>query len=97
MNRDEEQFYAIPENRELAAQYLLLYELSVPFGLDLNDRINVDKSSTRLTVNIKDASNDDVRELDNIIQDYFDKEIPEFKTNGTGLSMIFHFSKRNID
>ena len=26
------------------------------------------------------------------------KEIPEFKTNGTGLSMIFsHFSKRNID
>ncbi len=98
MNRDDEKFYAIPENRELAAQYLLLYELSVPFGLDLNDRINVDKSSTRLTVNIKDASNDDVRELDNIIQDYFDKEIPEFKTNGTGLSMIFsHFSKRNID
>ena len=74
------------------------YELSVPFGLDLNDRINVDKSSTRLTVNIKQASNDDVRELDKIIQDYFDKEIPEFKTNGTGLSMIFsHFSKRNID
>ena len=98
MNRDDEKFYAIPENRELAAQYLLLYELSVPFGLDLNNRINVNKSSTRLTVNIKQASNDDVRELDAIIQEYFKKEIPEFKTNGTGLSMIFsHFSKRNID
>ncbi|MBF97008.1 MAG: RND transporter [Pelagibacterales bacterium] len=98
MNRDEEAFYDIPENRELAAQYLLLYELSVPFGLDLNNRINVNKSSTRLTVNIKNASNDDVRDLDAIIQEYFDKEIPEFKTNGTGLSMIFsHFSKRNID
>ena len=98
MNRDDEKFYAIPENRELAAQYLLLYELSVPFGLDLNNRINVNKSSTRLTVNIKQASNDDVRELDGIIQEYLDNEIPEFKTNGTGLSMIFsHFSKRNID
>ena len=98
MNRDDEKFYAIPENRELAAQYLLLYELSVPFGLDLNNRINVNKSSTRLTVNIKQASNDDVRELDAIIQEYLDNEIPEFKTNGTGLSMIFsHFSKRNID
>ena len=98
MNSDVDSYYAIPENRELAAQYLLLYELSVPFGLDLNDRINVDKSSTRLTVNIKNASNDDVRELDAIIQNYFDEEIPEFKTNGTGLSMIFsHFSKRNID
>ena len=46
---------------ELAAQYLLLYELSVPFGLDLNDRINVDKSSTRFTVTLQNASNDDVR------------------------------------
>ena len=64
MNRDDEKFYTIPENRELAAQYLLLYELSVPFGLDLNNRINVNKSSTRLTVNIKQASNDDVRDLD---------------------------------
>ena len=81
MNRDDEKFYAIPENRELAAQYLLLYELSVPFGLDLNNRINVNKSSTRLTVNIKQASNDDVRELDAIIQKYFDNEIPEFKTD----------------
>ena len=98
MNEDDPSFYSIPESRELAAQYLLLYELSVPFGLDLNDRINVDKSSTRFTVTLQNASNDDVRELDKIIQDYFDKELPEFKTQGTGLSMIFsHFSKRNID
>ncbi len=98
MNGDNPDFYAIPETRELAAQYLLLYELSVPFGLDLNDRINVNKSSTRLTVTLQNASNDDIRDLDKIIQDYLDKEIPEFKTQGTGLSMIFsQFSKRNID
>ncbi len=98
MNGDNQEFYAIPETRELAAQYLLLYELSVPFGLDLNNRINVNKSSTRLTVTLQNASNDDIRDLDKIIQDYFDKELPEFKTSGTGLSMIFsHFSKRNID
>ena len=98
MNRGDSLFYKIPDTRELAAQYLLLYELSVPFGLDLNDRINVNKSSTRLTVSMQNASNDDIRELDSIIQNYFDNEIPEFKTEGTGLSMIFsHFSKRNID
>ena len=98
MNGDNPIFYAIPETRELAAQYLLLYELSVPFGLDLNNRINVNKSSTRLTVTLQNASNDDIRDLDKIIQDYFNKELPEFKSQGTGLSMIFsHFSKRNID
>ena len=98
MNGDNPDFYSIPESRELVAQYLLLYELSVPFGLDLNDRINVNKSATRFTVTLQNASNDDLRDLDQIIQNYFDNELPEFKTTGTGLSMIFsHFSKRNID
>ena len=98
MNGDNQDYYTIPETRELVAQYLLLYELSVPFGLDLNDRINVNKSSTRFTVTLQNASNDDLRDLDKIIQEYFDKELPELKTTGTGLSMIFsHFSKRNID
>ena len=98
MNGDNPDFYSIPESRELVAQYLLLYELSVPFGLDLNDRINVNKSATRFTVTLQNASNDDLRDLDQIIQNYFDNELPELKTTGTGLSMIFsHFSKRNID
>jgi len=56
MNNDDSDFYAIPENPELAAQYLLLYELSLPFGLDLNNQINIDKSSTRLSVIIKDMN-----------------------------------------
>ena len=37
---------ASPEERELAAQYLLLYELSLPYGLDLNDRISESTSPT---------------------------------------------------
>ena len=36
--------------QKLAAQYLLLYELSLPFGSDLNDRIDVAKSASRMTV-----------------------------------------------
>jgi len=53
MHGDDEQFYRVPDNREEAAQYLLLYELSLPFGLDLNNQINVDKSETRVTVTLK--------------------------------------------
>ena len=56
MNSGSPDFYSIPENPELAAQYLLLYELSLPFGLDLNNQINIDKSSTRLSVVIKDMT-----------------------------------------
>ena len=53
MHGDDESYYRVPENREEAAQYLLLYELSLPFGLDLNNQINVDKSESRVTVTLK--------------------------------------------
>ena len=39
MNGDDQRFYRIPDSRDLAAQYLLLYEMSLPYGLDLNDQI----------------------------------------------------------
>ena len=41
MHGDDDAYYKLPESRELAAQYLLLYELSLPYGLDLNNQINV--------------------------------------------------------
>ena len=56
MHGDNQDFYKVPTNREEAAQYLLLYELSLPFGLDLNNQINVDKSETRVTATLKNIS-----------------------------------------
>ena len=55
MNADDPSFYRIPENRELGAQYLLLYEMSLPYGLDINDQINIDKSSLRINVTFGDV------------------------------------------
>ena len=52
MHGDDEVWYTVPETREMAAQYLLLYELSLPYGLDLNDRISIDKSATRVTASL---------------------------------------------
>ena len=43
MHQDKDSKYTIPDKQDMAAQYLLLYELSLPYGLDLNDRINIDK------------------------------------------------------
>ncbi|GAA3599914.1 efflux RND transporter permease subunit [Flavivirga amylovorans] len=60
MHGDDESFYRIPDNRDEAAQYLLLYELSLPFGLDLNNQINVDKSETRVTVTVDNITSADM-------------------------------------
>jgi len=48
MHGDDPSYYRLPETRELGAQYLLLYELSLRYGLDVNDQIDVDKSALRV-------------------------------------------------
>ncbi|MEM7616930.1 MAG: MMPL family transporter [Pseudomonadota bacterium] len=63
LNQDQENFYRIPDNRKLASQYLLVYELSLPYGLDLNDRIDIERERTRVTATIKNISTSESREL----------------------------------
>jgi predicted RND superfamily exporter protein len=55
MHGDDSEQYRLPDEQALGAQYLLLYELSLPYGLDVNDQINVDKSALRLDVTYGDV------------------------------------------
>ena len=90
--------YKIPDQRNLAAQYLLLYEMSLPFGLDLNDRINIDKSASRMTVTLVGATTKQVRQLGELGRKWLrDNAPPSMLTYGSGLSMMFaNISERNI-
>jgi predicted RND superfamily exporter protein len=99
MHGDDEKWYVLPAERELAAQYLLLYEMSLPFGLDLNDRINVDKSASRITVNCASISSRELRHLEEKGREWLRANAPEYMfTHGSGLSMVFaHLSERNIN
>jgi hypothetical protein len=83
----------------LAAQYLLLYELSLPFGLDLNNRINLDKSETRMTVTLKNLSSLAVLQLEARAQKWLKENVrEEMQTVGAGPTMMFaHIAKRNIE
>ena len=99
MNGNNDTFYTIPDRRELAAQYLLLYEMSLPFGLDLNNRINVDKSATRMIVTIKGLKTSKLRELDRSAREWLEANASKSMfTYGSGLSIIWaHISERNIN
>jgi len=99
MHGDDQSYFKLPESRELAAQYLLLYELSLPFGQDLNNRINVDKSAIRLIVFLKDTTAKDQRDTDARARGWLKNNAPPHMfTYGSGLSIIWaHISKRNIE
>ena len=98
MHGDGPAFYRLPDDPNLAAQYLLLYELSLPFGSDLNDRIDVAKSATRLVVTTQNAWSRDIRELDERAQVWLRANAPAFAHEASGLGVVFaHLSLRNIN
>ncbi|KZM38965.1 RND transporter [Marinomonas sp. SBI22] len=63
LHGDDESYYRLPEDPELAAQYLLLYELSLPYGLDLNNQVNVSKSSTQIVVSLQDLGSTQLKAI----------------------------------
>lgn len=99
LNGDNPDYYRLPDDRELSAQYLLLYELSLPYGLDLNDRINIDKSATRITVTIDGrVSTQRVRQLKAQAENWFDENAPALRTSPTGAQIMFTFiAQRNVE
>ena len=98
MHGDDPDWYRIPDERNLAAQYLLLYEMSLPFGLDLNNQINVDKSSTRMTVMLYNTSTTRVLALEQRVQDWLHANTPASMHNdGASPTIMFsHIGFRNI-
>ena len=99
MHGDDPSWYRIPENRELAAQYLLLYELSLPYGLDLNDRISIDKSASRVTATVDEISTVGVRAFFTRAEDWLRENTPDYMSaKPTGPTVMFaYISERNIE
>ena len=98
MHGDDPSYYRLPETRELAAQYLLLYEMSLPYGLDLTDQIDIDKSATRLTVTFENLHTEQVLALEEKIGAWLETNTPEIEFSGASATIMFaHIGKRNVN
>ena len=99
MHGDSPAWYRIPEDRRLAAQYLFLYEISLPFGLDLNDRISVDKSATRVTATLRNITTAETRAFQARAEAWLEANTPQYMwTHPTSASVMFSYiSQRNIE
>jgi predicted RND superfamily exporter protein len=98
MHGGDESFHRIPESRELAAQYLLLYEMSLPVGQDLNNQIDVDRSASRFLVSFESMKTSELRAIDAAAGRWLAANVPpHMVTSGTGLSLVWaHITQRNI-
>jgi predicted RND superfamily exporter protein len=98
MHGDDVSYYSIPVDRELSAQYLLLYELSLPYGLDLNDRINIDKSATRITATVSRATTTETKQFFADVDAWMSDNWPAYmRTEPTSAAVMFtYISERNM-
>ena len=98
MHADDPEFHKLPEERDLSAQYLLLYEMSLPYGLDLNNQLNVDKSSTRIIGTFKNLSSVQQIEIEEEMNQWFAKNAPDYQVSISSPTLMFaHIGQRNIN
>ena len=98
LNADDPDQYIIPDNSDLAAQYLLLYEFSLPMGRDLNNLINIGRSETRMTVVLSSLTTKEKIELDDRAQSWLQENAPGLESRASGVAIVgAHSIQRNIE
>ncbi len=97
MHGDDDEWYRLPAERELAAQYLLMYEMSLPYGLDLNDQINIDKSGIRVISTLESMSSNSMLAVEDRIKQWLALNMSEYKVElASPILMFSHIGSRNI-
>lgn len=98
MHGDRDEWYRLPESKPLAAQYLLLYEMSLPPGRDLSTQVDFHKSASRVSVILDRVSSNRIEAFAEEADRWIEENLPAYmRTHPTGTIMIFtHLTERNI-
>lgn len=97
MNYDDNTYYQLPLDAELAAQYLLLFEMSLPYGLDLNNQIDVDKAATRISVTLDNLGSKELTAFEQRAKDFFAKLAPQLRLTAASPALMFaHIGETNM-
>lgn len=99
MHGDDPAYYKLPGSAELGAQYLLMYEMSLPYGLDLNNQVNIDKSALKIQVVTKNLGSNELIDLENRIYIWFDHvgSVHNYTVKASSPFLMFaHIGETNI-
>lgn len=83
--------------RELTAQYTLIYQTSLPRGMDINNQVNSDKSGTRVQLSLENLSSVQVLELEQRFAQWFEDNAPHLDVAASSPAIMFaHIGQNNI-
>ncbi len=90
LNNDDPAFYKVPESREMAAQYLLMYEMSLPFGLDLTNQIDMERRYSRISIIFAALDTIETFELKQRINHWQEQNLlQEYRTTPASISVMW--------
>ena len=96
LNGDDPAFYRTADSSEANAQLLMLYELNLPVGQDLNTQLSIDRKQTLMTVSLDVDTSAELRWFAEDAQAWMEENTPEIATIGTGVGITFaRVSQRN--
>ncbi|WP_223576825.1 efflux RND transporter permease subunit [Kangiella taiwanensis] len=83
--------------RELTAQFTLMYEMSLPKGMDLNNQVSSDKAGTRVQIALHNLSSIEVLALEEKFSQWFEQNAPDYEVQGSSPAVMFaHVGQNNI-
>ncbi|MEM9060940.1 MAG: outer membrane lipoprotein-sorting protein [Pseudomonadota bacterium] len=81
MHGDDPSYMRLPDNFEEASQYLFLYELSLGYGMDLTDQIDIDRETLRISVFMANSTTAEMRDLTLRAGDWIRENAPIMQTS----------------
>jgi len=85
----------LPEDTNLIAQYLLLYSMSIPQGMSINDQIDMDEILLRMTINSKTQTTSKDVEMIKWIKQWWKKNT-NYSADVEGETAIFSYMQESV-
>ena len=82
MNGGFEEYYSIPDDKSLNAQYFLLYEFSVPYGMDLKNQMTADKAESRMLIRMNMITSRESILFNDKVNLWLNENLDSFKSRG---------------
>lgn len=98
MHQDEPAHYSLYDDQQTNAQYLLLYEMSLPYGLDSSNQVSMDKSASKVTATLYNVKAKTLRAFEQKAYGWMHDNLPSYMrpVAGSANLMFAHISLHNI-
>lgn len=98
LHADDPAFLKLPQHADEAAQYLLLYQLSLPYGHDIENRITQAQDASRFVVFLHGLSSRQTRRIIASAEQWLAAHHPCYASSATSAAVMYaYIAQRNIN